>query len=279
MNESEKTIEDVRRFWNENPLWTGESEFEPGTLEFFEEHRKVYIEDCFAGEIDSRLFPGEAKGCPVLDLGCGVGFWLVEFGNRGFQDLHGADLTPNSLEIARKRCDIYGIHARLSEQNAEKTEFDDGEFGHVNCLGVVHHTPNPGKAVAEIARIVRPGGTASISVYYKNLPIRAWPIFRPFAKVFARLGAKLSGRGREKIFELDSVDDIIRVYDGDENPIGIGYTKKEFVEELGKSFEVEEIYYHFFPARSLPFALPGWMHRVLNRRLPFMIVARLRKPE
>lgn len=47
----------VREFWEKNPLWTGESEFEPGTKSFFEEHRSVYITDCFAGRFDIRFLP------------------------------------------------------------------------------------------------------------------------------------------------------------------------------------------------------------------------------
>ena len=50
-------IEDVKSFWDSNPLWTGESKFESGSLEFFEEHRKVYIDDCFGGSFDIRFLP------------------------------------------------------------------------------------------------------------------------------------------------------------------------------------------------------------------------------
>ena len=50
-------IEQVRNFWENNPLWTGESDFEAGTIEFFEEHRDVYINDCFAGKFDIRFLP------------------------------------------------------------------------------------------------------------------------------------------------------------------------------------------------------------------------------
>ena len=51
----------VREFWEENPLWTGEAEFEEGSLEFFEEHRNVYHADCFAGSLDLRFLPPPRK--------------------------------------------------------------------------------------------------------------------------------------------------------------------------------------------------------------------------
>jgi hypothetical protein len=52
-----KTISDVKNFWESNPLWVGESKYDVGTVEFFEEHRKVMLDDCLAGEHDQRIFP------------------------------------------------------------------------------------------------------------------------------------------------------------------------------------------------------------------------------
>lgn len=50
-------LNDVRSFWENNPLWTGESSFTPGSIDFFEEHRSVYVADCFAGSFDLRFLP------------------------------------------------------------------------------------------------------------------------------------------------------------------------------------------------------------------------------
>ena len=50
-------LEQVRNFWENSPLWSGESAFEQGSEAFFEEHRSVYIADCFAGHFDVRFLP------------------------------------------------------------------------------------------------------------------------------------------------------------------------------------------------------------------------------
>ena len=50
-------LEEVRAFWESNPLWAGKSAFEPGSIPFFEEHRSVYLADCFAGAFDLRFLP------------------------------------------------------------------------------------------------------------------------------------------------------------------------------------------------------------------------------
>lgn len=267
------SISDVQAFWDRQPLFTGESSLQPGSREFFDEHRRVYYADVFAGRMDERIFPNSLHDGAVLDLGCGIGFWLVELSQRGARDLTGADLSPRSLELAGKRCALFDIPAKLTTANAENLPFESGSFSHVNCQGVVHHTPSPASAVREIARVLRPGGTATISVYYKNIILRQWPTLRKLAK-FATIGLK--GRGRENLSSLQDADEIVRLYDGKDNPIGISYNQDEF-KELLSPFEIESVYFHFFPARSLPVGIPKALHRTLDRALPFMIFANVRK--
>ena len=50
-------LDQVKAFWNEHPFWTGASKHEPGFIECFEEHRSVYISDCFAGIFEIRFYP------------------------------------------------------------------------------------------------------------------------------------------------------------------------------------------------------------------------------
>lgn len=133
-------------------------------------------------------------------------------------------------------------------------------------------------AVAEIARVLKPGGTASVSVYYRNPILRLWPYLRWIGWPLAEFGAGLKGRGREGIFLEGNVDEIVRLYDGADNPIGKSYTRDQFVAMLGRHFEVRETYLHFFPARALPFRIPAKLHRWLDRHLGFMIYATVRKP-
>lgn len=274
-------LNEVRSFWESNPLWTGESAFTPGTIDFFEEHRSVYIADCFAGSFDLRFLPPPrlaGQTMRVLDLGCGVGFWTNEFAMRGLHNLHAADLTEQALAITAKRLEAYGLIADLSQQNAESMNFPEASFDHVNCQGVIHHTPNTEATLAEIARVLKPGGTASISVYYRNPILKLWPYLRWLGWPLAKLGGGLKGRGREKIFLESDVDEIVRLYDGAENPIGKSYSRQQFLQMLEKHFVVQETYLHFFPARALPFKLPHALHRWLDRHLGFMIYATLQKP-
>jgi SAM-dependent methyltransferase len=269
-----KTIDDVRAFWEGNPLWEGESRHPTGSPEFFTEHRAVCLDDCFAGRMDERIFPTGTAAGRVLDLGCGIGFWTVELGLRGARDLTAVDLTDRAVELTRARCAFFGVEADVRQGDAERLPFADGSFAHVNCQGVIHHTPDPDRAVAEIARVLEPGGTASISVYYRNAVLRLWPVLR-----HAAAAVRLRGRKRGRLQHIRTVEELVRTYDGAENPIGLVYTRSAFEALLRSHFEVEMTYLHFFPARTLPVRLPGHVHRLLDRTLGFMIYANVRKPE
>jgi ubiquinone/menaquinone biosynthesis C-methylase UbiE len=273
---STKTIEDVKSFWEAQPLWTGESKYLPGTREFFDEHRAVILEDCFAGALDPRIIPDPLHRKRVLDLGCGPGFWIVELSRAGCEQIVAADLTDAALALAESRCKLFGVKATFCRENAESLSFVDGLFSHVNCHGVIHHSPDTEACVREIARVLEKGGTASLSVYYRNAILKLWPILRWPGKL-AAAAVHLSGRGRERLLTLENVDELVRQYDGADNPIGKAYSRKAFVEMLSPYFHVHETFLHYFPCRALPCKVPRRARRWLDRSMGFLIYARLTK--
>lgn len=272
-------IDSVKEFWNENPLFTGESKFEEGSLEFFEEHKKVYYEDVFASNFKKDQYIPDLNGKErALDLGCGVGFWTIEILQHTTPDkFYSADLTPKALEITKKRLALYNLEAELSIQNAEKMTYEDAFFDHINCQGVIHHTPDTKACLSEMSRVLKSGGTASISVYYRNGILRNWKYISVLGRSLAKIGGGLKGRGREKIFTVADVNEITRLYDGDANPVGKSYTKKQILSMLPSDLEVENVFLNFFPARSLPFKISKGFHKYLSRKMGFMIHLSLRK--
>lgn len=103
-----------------------------------------------AEPIDTMLIAlREARPRRVLDAGCGtgeLGALLVGC------DVVGVDVSPAAVEEARRR----GIDARIGDVQA--LEFADGEFDAVLCNWMLYHVRDRGKAIAELARVLRPGG-------------------------------------------------------------------------------------------------------------------------
>ncbi len=267
------TIEEVKQFWESNPLFSGESQYEVGTPEFFQEHRQVYVDDVFAGRFpENDLIPLFQEGAKVLDLGCGAGFWTTEIlRRREGVKVWAGDLTKAAIDLTAKRLSLQGLDADLSIQNAERMDFPDYFFDHVNCQGVLHHTPRPDLAIEEIARVLKRKGTANISLYYRNVFLRNWHLLRPLGTLMAKFGAALKGRGREKIFEEKDVDALTRLYDGEDNPIGTSYDMEGCKALVGAHFDIGKSFLFFFPARSLPFSLPKKMHRFMSKNFGFMV--------
>lgn len=275
------TIDDVKKFWNNTPLFSGESQYKTGSKEFFEDHKNIYLTDCFPSyKVLEKIFvpeKGEEK-LKVLDLGCGVGFWTIylqEKSNKKY-DFYSCDLTEKAIEITEKRLKIYDLESTTSIQNAEKTNYPDNYFDHINCQGVIHHTPDTDATIEEMYRILKPNGTAYISVYYKNFFLRNWKTLSFLLKPFLSKGG-LKGRGRESIFTETDTDKITKLYDGDKNPIGKSYTKKDIIKMCSNKFIIKETFLNFFPARALPFKIPRWMHIYLSKKFGFMIHVNMKK--
>ena len=72
--------------------------------------------------------------------------------------LTGIDLSPAMLEIARKKTDELGLDADLREGDAQDLPFADASFDTVVCTLSLCNIPDDRRAVAEMKRVLRPGG-------------------------------------------------------------------------------------------------------------------------
>jgi ubiquinone/menaquinone biosynthesis C-methylase UbiE len=268
-------IDRVRSFWNINPLFTGEADTKD-IRRFFVEHDRAYFDDVFRGVDQETVFFWPMPGDRVLDVRCGIGFWVSQFEKRGNADaITGFDLSSTSIGIARQRTSS----VEYVEGNCEALPFEDASFDFVNCQGVVHHTPDTQAALNEIHRVLRPGGRASISVYYENLALRAAPTMLGPIRLVARLFLRNLGRSRD-FTRIRSKDDIVRIFDGADNPIGKCYSQYEFKQMLKRAgFGMLEFRFFFFPFRFLKLPIPAALSGLMVRTLPFMIVANLVKSD
>lgn len=112
-----------------------------------------------------------------LDVGCSVGYMIAAAERLGMQGA-GTDISHDAVAAARAR----GLDAR--QGGLEAIPFDDQSFDLVCLRHVLEHTPRPARALAEVRRVLRPGGVALIAVpdlhYWKGDRQRqTYRYFRP----------------------------------------------------------------------------------------------------
>jgi SAM-dependent methyltransferase len=107
-----------------------------------------------------------ARGLCVLEVGVGLGADHQQFAENA-ADLHGIDLTPRAVAHTRQRLAAFGLPSKLAVGDAENLAFPDRSFDVVYSWGVLHHSPDTARAVAEVHRVLKPGGRARIMIYHK----------------------------------------------------------------------------------------------------------------
>ena len=92
----------------------------------------------------------------ILEVGIGTGLNLPHY--RPDATITGVELSPAMLAIARKRAAELGRDVDLREGDAEHLAFDDGSFDTVVCALALCTIPDPAAAIAEMRRVLVPGG-------------------------------------------------------------------------------------------------------------------------
>lgn len=123
-------------------------------------------------------------GHRLLDIGTGTGIVALLAAHRVGAKGHvtGVDLSEGMLEEARRRIEGSPLLPRIlfQRQDAEEMTLPDASFDRVVSLYTLMHLPHPGRAIAEMHRLLRPGGLVAVAV-------GARPPFRPrHVKYFAR---------------------------------------------------------------------------------------------
>ncbi len=101
----------------------------------------------------------------ALDIGCGSGVYLQEFFKMGF-DCYGLDISEEMIASCGKLLNIDQNKDRvhLFQGEVEKLPFKDNEFDLVICIGVLGYLLSDEKALAELKRVVKPGGYLLINL-------------------------------------------------------------------------------------------------------------------
>jgi 2-polyprenyl-3-methyl-5-hydroxy-6-metoxy-1,4-benzoquinol methylase len=112
------------------------------------------------------------RGRRVLEIGCGAGGASRHLAELGAA-VSAVDLTRQATQLTQRHARLAGVSVQVAQMDAETLALRDAAFDDVFSWGVLHHSSNTGKALAEVARVLRPGGSALIMVYNKA-SLRYW---------------------------------------------------------------------------------------------------------
>jgi ubiquinone/menaquinone biosynthesis C-methylase UbiE len=160
----------VRTYWNNHVDDWKVAKSAPGTAAFFREIEEYRFEKLhyLPKLVDFNGFSGKS----LLDVGCGVGNDTSRFA-RGGALVTGIDLAPHSIDLAKRNFAQRKLKGTFLVMNGERMDFPSNHFDAVYCHTVLHFTPNPETMLAEIYRVLKPGGQAIVMTVNR----RSWLMF------------------------------------------------------------------------------------------------------
>jgi SAM-dependent methyltransferase len=169
-----ETIDRVKAYWNKRPCNIRHSQETPGTKEFYDqiEAKKYYVEGYIPAFADFEKW----KGKRVLEIGCGLGGESINFARAG-AEVVAYDLSTESIELAKKRAEVFGLSDKITFHQGNAEELDKilspQIFDLVWSFGSVHHSPNPEKIIQQIKKYMGVKTVLKIMVYHKF----SWKVF------------------------------------------------------------------------------------------------------
>ena len=228
---STDAVAGVRAYWDVHTLglqYVSDQTLQVGTAEFFA-HIRPWMNPYKFPWIMKRIEREAAllAGSHLLEIGCGMGFDSVEFLRRGVR-VTATDLTPSAVRIASRHFELEGLIADdVRVENVLSLGFPDETFDAVWANGVLHATGDTRGAIREVRRVLKPGGRAIISHFYRK---PSWMY-------------TISRLGREPIEAHD-----------EDPPVNEFYTESEIL-DMFEGFRIEEAVREHH--RALPVAKRG----------------------
>jgi SAM-dependent methyltransferase len=156
---------EVRDFWDSKPCNSELSQNEPGSKRFY-----IDIEASryrYEPHINDVLAKIDWHGKQVLEIGTGVGTDGRNIISRG-AIYRGINLDRASTQLSNRAFGLFGLSADVLQASATDMPFGDDSFDIVYCFGVLMHIPDVDRAVAEIKRVLKPGGILLLMVYNRS---------------------------------------------------------------------------------------------------------------
>jgi len=292
--QSQEQLSDVNAFWNTEACGTHFVPDSKDLVDFYEKFR----EQRYRTEWHIPLLVpfAEVKGKSVLEIGTGNGADAAMFALNGAV-YTGVDLTEAALDATRKHFAVLGLTGSFQRENAEQLSFPNETFDWVYSHGVLHHTPNPKKAIDEVWRVLKPNGRAIVMLYHRNsfnyyVRIMLYMRARVLLKIFSRFSSwaadrenlnsnavvGIRGNQRPEVWDthyqnflkrgwsyLKAENFVHHCTDGPECPVAFAFSKKD-ARKLYAKFRNVTFRVAHFPLRRYSRFFPFWLEKLLAEK-------------
>ena len=127
-------------------------------------YSKITLKDIHRHKLmAAHLFKRIPAGGRVLEIAPGPGYFCIELAKLGHFQITGLDISKSFVEICRKNAAAAGVRAEFRQGDAAAMPFDAASFDFLFCQAAFKNFTQPVKAIAEMYRVLRPGGLAVIS--------------------------------------------------------------------------------------------------------------------
>ncbi len=171
-------LDDVRSYWNRRPCNVRHSRQPVGSKPYLDEveARRYFVEPHIPRFAQFERWAGKT----VLEVGCGIGTDAIRFAQAGAR-VTAVDLSEESLELARRRADVYGLTDRVTFHLGDAENLGatvpEAAYDLVYSFGVIHHTPHPRRAIEGLRRYMTAESELKLMVYNR----RSWKVLRILA--------------------------------------------------------------------------------------------------
>lgn len=145
----------IREYWEAEPCGTRGVSAEDRKRFFDQIERERYEWEPYIPEYANFE---RGRGKRVLEIGVGAGTDFINWVRHG-AIATGVDLTERGVGLTKERIALEGLSADVRQADAENLPFMDETFDIVYSNGVLHVPPDPARAISEVRRVLKPGGT------------------------------------------------------------------------------------------------------------------------